>query len=113
MKKLMAVLTIVALLGMVGCGANSFLCKNKDTILQGLQFIINQSDAVIASIRAQYPNMVPPFVQDILDKAQQAHDTAAAAMSKACPVVVDLTNAQMPMTQAMQKMQMSGMKVGK
>lgn len=112
MKKIMAILAIVALVG-CGCGANSFLCKNKDTILQGLQFIINQSDAVIASIRAQYPGVVPEFIQGIIDKAQQAHDGAAAAMSQACPVVSDLTAAQEKMTVATQKMQMAGMKVGK
>ena len=107
MKRIPAILAIVALLGVSGCAANSFFCKNKSTILNGLQLVIDQSNAVISAIQTTYPGVVPAVAQEILNKAQQAKDAAATAMAKICPDATDLTTAQQQITAA--NMQMSVM----
>lgn len=111
MKKIMSLIVVLALLS--GCAGSSLMCKNKDAVLAGLQFIITQATIVIQSVQAQYPGVIPPFAQAIIDKAQIAKEAATLALTKACPTPVDTTAAQGPLTDAMQSAQAQGVKLSR
>lgn len=111
MKKI--IVTMIVVVFLAGCAGNSFLCKNKDAVLAGLQFTINQATIVIQSVQAQYPGVIPPFAQQIIDKAQQAKDAASAALTKACPTPEDNAQAQGKVTDAMQSAQAVGIKMSR
>lgn len=117
MKKVLAIVAIVALMGVVGCPNTSFLCKNKDAILAGLQFVINQADSNIATIEAQYPGVIPPVVASVLAGFQAAKNAAQKAAAEVCPTAAELTAAQGKMTVATQNLALAvryqGLKLGK
>ena len=95
MKKVLACLVIVAfLVGVSGCAGTSFLCKNKDSVLAGLQLVISQATATITAIEAAYPGVMPAIALAALQAAQQAKNIAEDAAAKACPTATDLSAAQ-------------------
>ena len=103
MKRIIAIVLVLAFLaGVSGCASNSFLCKNKDSILNGLQLVISQATATIAAVQAAYPGIMPPMALAVLQAAQTAKDLASAAAAKACPTDTDLTTAQGQMVYANQ-----------
>jgi len=102
---------MIAALLVGGCAENSFICKNKDIIMDGLQFALNQATVVITSIQAEYPGVVPLWALGVLTAAQMAKNAAEAALAKACPTVADLQEAQMLTRDAMFKAQNMGLKL--
>ena len=66
---------------------------------------------VVVSIQTQYPDVVPAWALGVLAAAQKAKDTAAYALTKACPTEADLQEAQMLTKEAMFQAQSMGLKL--
>jgi len=104
-------LVMVAALLVGGCAENSFLCKNKEIIMEGLQFALSQATVVITSIQAEYPDVIPLWALGVLAAAQMAKNAAEAALAKACPTEANLQEVQMLTKDAMFKAQSMGLKL--
>ncbi len=101
MKRFKVVLACLVIVGLLaGCASNSFLCRNGQTVINGLQAVISQANSVISLIQTTYPGVVPPAAQAVLSAAQAAKDLAQLALGKACPPDTELVAAQSKMTEA-------------
>lgn len=99
MKKLMAILAIVALL----CGCAT-ICTNGSKIMKILQAIVTDAQVILAA---------SPTGSAVAVAAQRAIDVAQAAMVKACPTLSDVQAAQDAASHTFTLIQANDMKIKK
>lgn len=117
MKKIIALMLILSMLSIAGCASGSFLCRNKDSILNGLQSVINIAGSIISVVEASYPGVIPPMAAAVIATAQIAKNAATLAAANACPTVAQLVDAENKLADAQMQLAIAvkyqGMKLGR
>lgn len=116
-SKIIALVLVLSMLSIAGCASDSFLCRNKDSILNGLQQVINISNSIISVIEASYPGVIPAAAAAVIAAAQIAKNAATLAASNACPTVEQLVDAESKLADAQMQLAIAvkyqGLKLGR